>query len=168
MSKKKTKSNKKKYFIIGGLVVLVLVVVGLVIFGSDKEEIIKVQTEKVTTHDITEVVSATGKIHPTFQVELRPEVTGEIVELPVVEGQHVKKGQLLIRLKPDQYIARKNRAEASYESAKATLKVREATLEQVKSEYARVKGLYKKGLASDKDLESAKALYLQSVGQLEA
>lgn len=168
MSKKKTKNNKKKYFIIGGLVVLVLVIVALVIFGSDKEEIIKVQIEKVKKHDITEVVSATGKIHPTFQVELRPEVTGEIVELPVVEGQRVKKGQLLIRLKPDQYIARKNRAEASYESAKATLKVREATLEQVKSEYARVKGLYEKGLASDKDLESAKALYLQSVGQLEA
>ncbi len=168
MSKKKTKNNKKKHFIIGGLVVLVLVIVALVIFGSDKEEIIKVQIEKVKKHDITEVVSATGKIHPTFQVELRPEVTGEIVELPVVEGQRVKKGQLLIRLKPDQYIARKNRAEASYESAKATLKVREATLEQVKSEYARVKGLYEKGLASDKDLESAKALYLQSVGQLEA
>jgi len=168
MSDVKPKKNKKKIFIIGGLVVLLLVVVGLVIFNGNKEEITSVQTDKVQRRTITETVSATGKIHPVFQVELRPEVTGEIVELPVVEGQVVKKGQLLIRLKPDQYIARKNRAEASYEASKATLKVRKATLVKVEAEYKRVKGLYDKKLASDKELEAAKALYEQAVGQLEA
>jgi len=168
MSNGKPKKNKKKIFIIGGLVVLLLVVVGLVVFSGNKEDITSVQTDKVQKRTITETVSATGKIHPVFQVQLRPEVTGEIVELPVIEGQVVKKGQLLIRLKPDQYIARKNRAEASYQASKATLKVREATLVKVKSEYKRVKGLYAKRLASDKELESAKALFKQTEGQLEA
>ena len=102
MGKGKRKRNKKKVFIIGGLIVIILVVVGLVAFGGNKEEIFSVQSELVEKRNITEIVSATGKIYPTFQVELRPEVTGEIVELPVVEGQKVAKGQLLIRLKPDQ------------------------------------------------------------------
>ncbi len=168
MSNGKPKKNKKKLFIIGGLVVLLIVVVGLVVFSGNKEDITSVQTDKVQKRTITETVSATGKIHPVFQVELRPEVTGEIVELPVIEGQRVKKGQLLIRLKPDQYVARKNRAEASYQASKSTLNVREATLVKVKSEYKRVKGLYAKKLASDKDLESAKALFEETKGQLEA
>ncbi len=168
MSNGKPKKNKKKFLIIGGLVVLLLVVVGLVIFNGDKEEITSVQTNKVQRRTITETVSATGKIHPVFQVELRPEVTGEIVKLPVIEGQKVKKGQLLIRLKPDQYIARKNRAEASYQASKSTLKVRDATLVKVQAEYIRVQGLYAKQLASDKELEAAKALLEETKGQLEA
>ncbi len=168
MSNGKPKKNKKKFFIIGGLVVLLLIVVGLVVFSGNKENITSVQVDKVLKRTITETVSATGKIHPVFQVELRPEVTGEIVKLPVIEGQKVTKGQLLIRLKPDQYIARVNRAEASYQASKSTLKIREATLVKVKSEYIRVQGLYAKKLASDKELEASKALLDETKGQVEA
>lgn len=168
MGKVKSKKSKKKAFIIGAIIILLLVVVGLVAFSGDKEEIISVQTEEVKSRTITQVVTATGKINPEFQVELRPEVTGEIVSLPVKEGDVVKKGQLLIRLKPEQYIARRNRAQASLEATKAGLKVREAALNQVRAEYERVKGLYDKGLVSDKELESSEALFLQSQGQYEA
>ncbi len=168
MGKGKSKKSKKKVFILGGIVLLLIVVVGLLAFSGDKEEIITVQTEEVTSRTITQVVTATGKINPEFQVELRPEVTGEIVDLPVEEGDIVKKGQLLIRLKPEQYIARRNRARASLEASKAGLKVREAALNQVKLEYERIKGLYEKGLVSDKELESSEALFLQSQGQYEA
>jgi len=168
MANGKTKKSRKKLFIFGGLGLLLVIVIILVITGSNNEQIFSVQTEVVTKRTITQMVSATGKINPIQQVILRPEVTGEIVELPVKEGDHVKKGQLLIRLKPDQYIARKNRASASLEAVKADLKIRAATLDQVEAEYKRIQEMYEKGLTSESQLEQTKASFLQSEGAFEA
>lgn len=168
MGKGKGKRSKKKLFIFGALALMLIVIVVLVITSGEKEKIITVQTEKAEKRTITQVVSATGKIFPEYQVELRPEVTGEIVDLPVKEGDIVKKGQLLIRIKPVQYIAQRNRAAASLEASKAILKVREATLEKVKAEYKRIKELFQKDLASEQELETAKSNYLQNVGQYES
>ena len=168
MAKGNGKKSKKKLFIFGALALMIIIIVVLVITSSDKEEIISVQTEKVEKRTVTQVVSATGKIFPEYQVELRPEVTGEIVELPVKEGDIVEKGRLLIRIKPEQYTAQRNRAAASLESSKAMLKVRAAGLDKVKSDYKRVQGLFDKELASEQELETAKSNYLQSVGQFES
>ncbi|MBU0475368.1 MAG: efflux RND transporter periplasmic adaptor subunit [Bacteroidetes bacterium] len=168
MGKQKKKNSKKKYFIFGGIGVVIIILVVLVITNSNNEKIISVQTEKVEKRNITQVVSATGKIFPEYQVELRPEVTGEVVELPVIEGDIVKKGQLLIRMKPEQYIAQLDRAKASLQSAKAMLTVSKANLDKVESDYGRVKGLFAKELASEQELEAAKSNYLQSVGQYQA
>lgn len=162
------KKNKKKLFIFGGLGLLLVVVILIVAFGGNKEEIIQVQTEPVAKRTITQVVSATGKINPVFQVTISAEVTGEIVELPVEEGDNVHKGQLLVRIKPDIYIAQKNKAEATLAQARATLNSRQAALDQVEADYKRVQGLYEKGLASDADLEAAKSNYLQRLGELNA
>ncbi|MCF8242448.1 MAG: efflux RND transporter periplasmic adaptor subunit [Melioribacteraceae bacterium] len=167
MAKGKQKKSKKKLFIFGGLGLLLIVVIVLVVLSGNKEEIISVQTEDVAMRDITQVVSATGKINPVNAVELRPEVTAEIVELPVEEGTAVKKGQLLIRLKPEIYVARRNRAQASLEAAQAQLKIHQANLDKVKSEYDRMKGMAEKGLASDQELESAKASMLSAEGNYE-
>ena len=160
--------NKKKILIFGFLAVLLAVVIALILLNKDKEKIIKVETEKITKRDITQVVSATGTINPVDQVILRPEVTGEIVELPVKEGDKVRKGQLLIRLKPDQYIARRNKAKASLDFAKATLAERQASLAEVESNYKRVKELYEKNLASEADLEAARSSYLRTKAQVDA
>lgn len=168
MAKSKPKKSKKKIIVFGLIGLVVLVVILLLVFGGDKERIISVQTELVKERNITQVVSATGKINPINKVELRPEVTAEIVELPVEEGDRVKKGQLLIRLKQETYIARRNSARASLDGAKANLKVRQASLDQLRSEFERVKGLYQKQLASDKELEAAKANYLTAEGSFEA
>lgn len=168
MAKAKKNKTKKRVIIFGGLFLLVAALVIVVLSSGDKEKIISVQTENTEKRTITEVVDATGKIHPFFQVELRPEVTGEIVELPIKEGDFVKKGQLLIKIKPEQYVARRNRARAFLQAAKANLRISEATLEQVDSEYKRVQGLFEKGLASSKEMEAAKANYQQSVGSYEA
>ncbi len=84
MGKGKPKKSKKKLIIFGGLALLLVIVVIVVISGGSKEAIISVQTEDVENRDITQVVSATGKINPVEQVVLRPEVTGEIVDLPEV------------------------------------------------------------------------------------
>ena len=168
MSKANGKKSKKKLFIFGGLAILILAAVLLAIFGGSKEKIISVQIEKVEKRDITQKVTANGKINPIEKVVLRPEVTGEVVELPVKEGDKVKKGQLLIRLKPDQYIARRNKAEASLNYARATLREREASLTEIESKYRRAKELYDKQLGSEADLEQARSAYLRTKSQVEA
>lgn len=157
--------SKKKIIIFSVLGFLLLVAVVLVIVSGNKEQIISVQTEKVETRSITQTVSATGKIEPEFKVLITPEVTGEIVELPVKEGDVIQKGQLLIRIKPDTYIAARDRAAASLQAAKSNLAIRDAELNRVTSEYSRIKELASKGLASTADLEGMEATFLASKAQ---
>ena len=168
MAKRNRKKSRNKKIIIFGFLGLLIAVVLVVALGGEKDVIVPVQVDNSEARTITQVVSATGKIFPIEELNITPEVTGEIVELPVEEGDVVKKGQLLIRIKPDIYVAQRNRARANLESSKATLKIRKANLEQQKAEYERIKGLYKKGLASDSQLELAKSNFLQSEGAFEA
>ena len=168
MAKGNGKKSKKKLIIFGGLGLLLVAVILLAIFSGDKETIISVQTEKVVKRDITQTVKATGKINPVYQVTLRPEVTGEIVSLPVKEGDKVKKGQLLIRLKPEQYIARKNKAEASLTYARAQLQSAEAKLLEIEGNYKRVTGLFEKQLASEAEMQTVKSAYFSTLAQIEA
>lgn len=168
MANGKLKKSKKKLFVFGGLGVLLIVVILLVVLGGNKEDIIVVQTEKAATRTITQVVSATGKINPVFQVKITAEASGEIVSLLVREGDNVKKGQLLLRIKPDIYEAQKVSADARLAQAKANESSTKAQLDQVEAEYKRVQGLFKKGLASDSDLETSKSTYLQTLGNYES
>lgn len=162
------KRNKKKLIIFSSAGALLLIIILLLAFSGNKEIIVSVQTEKAERKTITQTVSATGKINPEYQVVITPEVTGEIVELPVKEGDKVKKGQLLIRIKSDSYIAQRDRALANLESMKATLKMRDAQLELVKSEYKRVEELYKKNLASEQEMEVAKSNLATNQAQYDA
>lgn len=164
---KKTKS-KKKLFIFGGIGLLLVILLVVAFVGGSKEEIVSVQTEKVEKRSITQTVAATGKINPEFKVVINPEVTGEIIELPVKEGDAVKKGQLLIRIKGDQYVAQMERMQANLQSAKASLKMREAELTKVELDYNRIKELHSKGLASDSELESSKSNYLSTKASYQA
>ncbi|MBI5730046.1 MAG: efflux RND transporter periplasmic adaptor subunit [Ignavibacteriales bacterium] len=162
------KKSKKKLFIFGGLGLLLLVILLLVVFSGNKEEIVSVQTEKVEKRNVTQVVSATGKINPVYQVKISAEATGEIVSLPVKEGDVVRKGQLLVRIKPDNYEAQRNRAAAGLDQARSSLNSTKAALDKVESDYKRVQGLYQKKLASDSELEASKSTYLQTLGNYEA
>ncbi|MCK6612855.1 MAG: efflux RND transporter periplasmic adaptor subunit [Ignavibacteriaceae bacterium] len=157
---KAKKKSRKKLYIFGGIGVLLLALVILVILKGNKEEIIIVQTENVIKRDITQTVSAIGSIDPVFKVVITPEVTGEIVSLPVKEGDVVKKGTVLLRIKADTYLAAKERAEANLQSAKATLSARKAELDKITADYNRAKELYAKKLSSDAELEAIKSQYL--------
>lgn len=168
MANGKKKKSKKKLYIFGGIGLLLVILLVVAFVGGSKDEIVSVQTEKVEKRTITQTVAATGKINPEFKVAINPEVTGEIIELPVKEGDAVKKGQLLIRIKGDQYIAQKERLEANLQSAKASLKMREAELTKVELDYNRVKELHSKGLASDSELESSKSNYLSTKASYQA
>jgi HlyD family secretion protein len=146
------KKSKKKIIIFSIIGVVVIALVALVIMGSSKETIITVQTEKIEKRTITQIVTATGKIQPETQVKINAEVSGEIIELPVREGQVVKKGQLLVRIKPDAY-------QAQYDQAQAGLVSSQANLLKADAEYKRTLELYQKKLVSDADMDIAKANY---------
>jgi HlyD family secretion protein len=168
MANGKRKKSKKKLLIFGGLGLLVIILIVVVIASGGKENIILVQTEKVQKRDITQPVTATGTIDPEFKVVITPEVTGEIISLPVKEGDIVKKGQLLIRIKGDQYMAQKDRLEANLKSSEASLQIRDAELNRVKLEYDRTKELHSKALASDSELETAQSNYLTAKASYDA
>src|SRR5215216_4492965 len=110
-----------KYILITLGVVVVLLVVGKAtgIIGKPKKT--QVATEKVEVRDINETVSASGKIKPHVEVKISPEVSGEVVELPVKEGDIVKKGQLLCKIRPDILKSGYDRAIASYNTQKASV-----------------------------------------------
>jgi HlyD family secretion protein len=158
----KVKKSKKKLIIFSilGILVITLIVIGLT--QGNKEEIIAVQVEEVVKKDITQTVSATGKINPEFKVLITPEVTGEIVSLPVKEGNTVRRGDLLIKIKADAYMAQKQRAEANLSAAKSTLLMRKAEKDKIASDYNRMKELNAKGLSSDAELEAIKSNFLST------
>ena len=168
MANGKTKKSKKKLFIFGGIGLLIVILLVVAFVGGNKEEIVSVQTEKIEKRTITQTVAATGKINPEFKVVINPEVTGEIIQLPVKEGDLVKKGDLLIRIKGDQYVAQNERLEANLRSAKANLKMREAELTKVELDYNRIKELYSKGLSSDSELETSRSNYLTTKASYQA
>jgi HlyD family secretion protein len=132
---------------------------GWYFFGRKKEPVVTVQTEKVTRRNITEIVVANGKIQPVLQVMINPEVSGEIIELPVKEGQNVKKGDLLVRIKPDNYRAIRNSSEANYRSALASKTLAEANLAKAAAEFKRTEQLFRDKFVSDSQYIEAKTAF---------
>ena len=128
----KNKKRKRKWIL---LTVIVVAIAGIFIAASfrKKDDAISVQTGKVERRDITEEVVANGRVQPVLAVKISPEVSGEIIELPVKEAQQIKKGDLLLRIKPDFYIANRNSAEANYKSSLSDLVTSKANLAKVKS-----------------------------------
>ena len=108
-----------------------------------------VQTEKVGRRNLTEIVTATGKVQPVVQVKISPEVSGEIIELPVKEGQFVRKGDLLVKIRPDLYMASRNSAEANFKSSVAGLNTSKAQAEKAEAEFKRNIELFERKLVSE-------------------
>ncbi len=145
--------KKKKKIIIFSIIGAVIIILGALVFlGSRRETVITVQTEKVQRRTLTQIVTATGKIQPETKVKINAEVSGEIIELPVREGQRVHKGQLLVRIKPDAY-------QAQYDRAQANIAMAEANLHKAEAEYNRVSGLFSKKLVSDAEMDISKASF---------
>src|SRR5438874_4766498 len=106
-------SKKRRKAVIFSIIGLVLAALTVGAIFKKREVVITVQTEMVGRRNLTEIVVANGKIQPVLQVKISPEVSGEIIELPVKEGQQVKKGDLILRIKPDFYIANRNQSQAN-------------------------------------------------------
>ncbi|MGA9590288.1 MAG: efflux RND transporter periplasmic adaptor subunit [Salegentibacter sp.] len=130
------------------LLIIVLVIGKKAGWFGKSGEYEQVEITKIEPIDITESVSATGKIQPEIEVKLSSEVSGEIIELPVVEGQAVKKGDLLVKINPDIYQSNLTRVRASLQNMKANYDQAQANLKQAKSDYERNKTLFDKGVIS--------------------
>src|SRR5436305_15288008 len=124
---KKRRSRRRRYILFGSVgVVLLLIIISVIV--SKREKPIPVTTEKSVRKTILQTVSATGKVQPETEVKTSPEVAGEIIDLPVAGGMGVKKGDLLVRIRPDSYKAPLEQQEAPISPAKATNLHQKATL----------------------------------------
>ncbi len=148
-------NKKKKIIIISIIAVVVIAVVAFALMGK-KDTGVTVNVETVQKKDIVQVVTASGKIYPKVEVKISPDVSGEVIELAIEEGQIVRKGDFLARIKPDFYVFQKDQSEANLTSATAMSSSSEAQLDKARTEYKRVKEMYDKKLVSDQEVEAAK------------
>ena len=150
--------SKKTIFILLGLIIAV--VVGILVFGKggkDDTKIVEIAQAKKMT--IVETVSATGKIQPEIEVKISSEVSGEVIALPVKEGQQVKKGDLLVKINPDIYVSGVNRTAASVSNTKAGLTQADAQVKEAKANYDRNKTLFEKGVISKSEWDRIVSAY---------
>jgi HlyD family secretion protein len=153
---RKRRSTRKRQIIIGvvGFLVLWLIVSILL---SKREKPIPVTTEKAVRKTVLQTVSATGKVQPETEVKISPEVAGEIIELPVADGMGIRKGDLLVKIKPDSYKALLEQQEASISSAKATNLQQKATLLKTEQDLKRAEDMYAKKTISIQEYNNAQA-----------
>lgn len=156
-------------------ILVLLLAAGFRFYQQSKQEKPTVVTlEPAARRTIIQLVSATGKIQPETEVKISPEVAGEIIELPVVDGQTVKKGDLLIRIKPDAYKAQVAQQEAAIASAKAMSLQGKAQLTKAQEDLKRYTDLYARKVINDSDMTNYKtqaammdATYNASLAQIE-
>jgi HlyD family secretion protein len=153
---KKRRSRRRRYIIFGSIcLVLLLIIVWAV--ASKREKPIPVTTEKAVRKTILQTVSATGKVQPETEVKISPEVAGEIIELPVTDGMRIKKGELLVKVKPDSYKALLEQQEAAISAARATNLQQKATMMKTEQDLKRAEDLFNKKLISVQDYNAAQA-----------
>ena len=124
-----------------------------------KAEVIAVTTDKAVVKTITQTVTATGKVQPETEVKISPQVSGEITKLPYREGASVKKGDLLVAIKPDIYRFQVEQAQASLVAAKASADDSKARMLQAEADFKRSQDLHAKNLVSDADFSTAKTTF---------
>lgn len=149
---------KKKLFI--GLGILLVIALFVVLnLKKQKGKATEVQVEAVEMRDLTELVSASGKIQPKVSVDVSADITGKIIAVAVEEGDTVRAGDLLIRIDPTQIRESVRSAEAQHLSARASLEEAKASLEQQELEWQRAQGLHGSASMSDREFESKRAAF---------
>ena len=150
------------------IVLIIFAVIGKKAGWFGKAMTIKVAVENAEKRTIVEAITANGKIQPEKEVKISPDVSGEIVELTVKEGDNVEKGQLLLRIKPDNYISQRDRSLAEISSAQARRAQADAQATQAELSYKRNKQLYEQQTISKSDFEQAEATYTVAKATVDA
>ncbi|MDN3667914.1 efflux RND transporter periplasmic adaptor subunit [Echinicola jeungdonensis] len=172
----KKRSNKLIYILMAVVAVLIVFVFIARKAGwvGGKEEV-KVELAKAEKKTIVEKVSASGVIQPETEVKLSPDVAGEIIELNIQEGDSVQQDELLVKIRPDNFVsaldrtrANLNQQRANLAQSKAALKRAEAQFEQAQLQFEREKKLYEEKVISDADFEQARANFLTAENDLMA
>ncbi|MFC3414948.1 efflux RND transporter periplasmic adaptor subunit [Algoriphagus hitonicola] len=170
------KSNKLLYYLLGIVgALIVFAIIGRSLGWIGGENVTQVEIAKVGKNSIIEKVSASGEIQPEIEVNLSPDVAGEIIELNIQEGDSVEMGKLLVKIRPDNFIsaldrsrANLNQQQANLAQSKASLQRAEAQFTRSELEYKRQKTLYEQKAISDADFEQAEANYITAQKDLEA
>jgi HlyD family secretion protein len=169
--------NKKvlRYLIIAVVILLILLVVGKKAGWFGKSGITKISTELAIKRTITEIITANGKIQPETEVKISAEISGEVVEVNVKEGQQVKAGDLLVKIKPDIYLSNLERMKAALNSSKSNLANSEARFSQTESQfkqtelsYKRSKTLWDQKAISQSEWEAAQSQYEVAKAEVDA
>src|SRR5436305_3943206 len=155
---KQRRSLRRRKILIGSAGAALVLIVARIIGGKQKKPT-PVTTEKAVRQTILQTVYATGTIQPETEVKISPEVAGEITELPVEDGMQVKKGDLLVKIKPDSYKALLEQQEAAISDAKANNLQEKATMLKTEHDLARAKDLFEKKLISEQEYNAAEAAY---------
>jgi HlyD family secretion protein len=155
---RKLRTRRKRQIILGSVgLILLWIIVSIIL--SKREKPIPVTTDKAVRKTIVQTVSATGKVQPETEVKISPEVAGEIIELPVVDGMSIKKGDLLVRMKPDSYKALLEQQEAAISAAKATNLQQKASMMKTEQDFKRAEDLFNKKLISAQEYNAAQAAF---------
>ncbi|WP_343030535.1 efflux RND transporter periplasmic adaptor subunit [Fulvivirga aurantia] len=173
---KKKKSNKWLYYLIAAVVILIVfIAVGKSAGWIGKPKEIEVELAEVKKVSITEKVSASGMVQPVVEVKLSPEVSGELIELNIEEGDPVTEGQILAKVRPDNFVAAVeqsraslNQQKANLASSRASLARAEATFTRAKQDYERQEKLYKEKVISDADWQLAQQNYAVAQNDLKS
>ena len=154
-------SKKTIYILVGAAVAIIGLLIVLSKSGviGNKDKGTSVEIANVNTLTIVETVSATGKIQPEIEVKISSEVSGEIIALNVIEGQVVKKGDLLVKINPDLYTSGYNRTVSNLSGTKANLSQADASFKEAKANYDRNKTLFDKGIISKADWDKSVATF---------
>src|SRR5690606_27039261 len=154
MAKQKKKSNKLIYILIGAVVVLLLfIIIGRSQGWIGKPKDLEVELTKAKRTTIVEKVSASGTVQPVTEVKLAPEVSGEIRELHIEDGDSVTRGDMLVKIRPDTWLSQLERAEASLNQQRANLVASEAALSRAEATFIR----------AEQDFERQKKLWNEKV-----
>jgi HlyD family secretion protein len=163
--------SKKRIFIFLGAIVILLIILST--FFSDKSEAPTVTTSNPTIETIVERVSASGKIQPEMEVNISAEVSGQLISLPVKEGDKVYVGDLLAEINPDVYISARNRAQAAVNtsrsnlsSAKAAKATSKANLFVAEKAWSRAQLLFQDGVVSRADYDQSEAAFISATANL--
>lgn len=151
------KPSRTRWLILGGTILVLGLGGGAYYKNKTADKGFAITTEKAVIKTITQLVNATGKIQPEVEVKIAPEVSGEIVELPLREGALVKKGDLLVRIKPDNYRYQLDQREADLSATRASSVQSKAQLMKLQEDLKRNDDLFAKKLISDADFAAAKA-----------
>lgn len=163
------KNNKiLKILVPVAIVLIVFAIIGKKAGWFGKAVTVKVAVENAEPRSIVETITANGKIQPEKEVKITPDVSGEIVELTVKEGDPVIKGQLLLRIKPDVYISQKERSLAAISSARARLAQTEAQFKQAELSFNRTRQLFQEQTISKSEFEQAEASYSVAKAEVDA
>ncbi|HUX57523.1 MAG TPA: efflux RND transporter periplasmic adaptor subunit [Bacteroidales bacterium] len=150
------------------IVLLIFAIIGKKQGWFGKALTVKVAVENAEKRVLVETITANGKIQPEKEVKISPDVSGEIVTLTIKEGDHVEKGQLLLRIKPDTYLSQRDRSMAAISSARARLAQSEAQFTQAELSFIRSKQLYEEQTISKSDYEQAQASYSVAKAEVDA